>query len=245
MATATTIPQIDAAPVAVSTPSVTATPADWPACPVCHSNADVHRAGFKYRKQFPPAQLYSCAKCDPTNKKKFKLPNEARHKPGWVRRLKPIVAIEPIKAHAKVSISKNMFEMAKLRQMSVELYLTQLAESDYAETKSKTFKATSVLDPPLDKRKFKPIAQTRGRTKKIDGATVQRILYIYREGELSIAAIAERFGLGETTVNRVIAEYRNSELRSKLSQRATHHRESDSIIFGAAAKTKEATACAE
>ena len=73
-------------PVEVA-PEVTAAPASWPACPLCHSTEFVHRAGFRYLKQYPPMQKYECTKCG--KGKKFFAPSEVKHRPGKIRNLKP------------------------------------------------------------------------------------------------------------------------------------------------------------
>ena len=78
---------------------------------------------------------------------------------------------------------------------------------------------------------------------KVDGVMTQRILFVYRQGELSITAIAERFALAESTIQRVLGEYRNSELsqrplRDQTPTKPHMHRRWDSLVFGAEAKAK-------
>ena len=93
--------QVETPPVAAPqiAPEVAATPAEWPACPRCHSREFVHRAGFCYLKQYPPMQKYECTKCGKGIK--FFAPSEVKHRPGKVRKLAtvPILArIDEIRA---------------------------------------------------------------------------------------------------------------------------------------------------
>jgi transposase-like protein len=260
----------------------------WPPCPRCGSKEFVHRAGFRYLKQYPPMQKYECAKCG--KGKKFFSPSEVKHRPGKVRKLAtvPILArVDEIRALAEqfpqgevarrvgtsrsylsrlyqrysitlksfpkppkpepepsltvtIKIENKMKEMAAIRGCSIALYLQQLAEADFAAARSNTFKSTSILNPIVEQSKrFLKVPAVKPVRGKVDGVMAQRILFVYREGELSISAIAERFGLAESTINRVLSEYKHSELRSKVPQRATNHRHPDSILFGAEAKTRE------
>ena len=156
--------------------------------------------------------------------KKFPKPEEPKPEPS-----KTVV----------IKIEKRMREMAGIRGCSIALYLQQLAEADFAAARSNTFKSTSVLNPIVEQSKrFLKVPALKPVRGKVDGVMAQRILFVYREGELSISAIAERFSLAESTINRVLSEYKHSELRSKVPQRATQHRKLDSLIFGAEAKAK-------
>ena len=149
---------------------------------------------------------------------------------------KPEEKVEPPKT-VEIKIDKRMREMAGLRGCSIALYLQQLAEADFAAARSNTFKSTSVLNPIVEQSKrFLKVPAVKPVRGKVDGVMAQRILFVYREGELSIAGIAERFGVGDSSIARVINAYKNSS-RTVVPKRATHHRESDSILFGAAEKT--------
>ena len=181
----------------------------WPRCPRCGSSTFVHRAGLDYRLQYPARQKFSCTRCG--KNRKFLPEDTPRYRPGRVRRTSEETAQLPTRLEIRIRprLLPSLVAMFKVRsghaqlpdRSALSLFLAEIIEAEIVEFRS--------LNPSVD-------VKARGRIQRQDLDVHRRRLPLAREAEirdlreLGTSSLAKRFGVGQTTIRRVLREAGNA-----------------------------------
>ena len=93
----------------------------------------------------------------------------------------------------------SLEEMAKAAAVGLENFISQLVEAEIAAYRSRKLSASV----PLADKECEPIKITHDRRTKLPPAKIQRLLFLRNSG-LSVPELAKRFGVGTTSVARIL-----------------------------------------
>ena len=130
------------------------------------------------------------------------------------------LAASQVKIRFSKSLLAGVREMLALRSMSIENYLLQLAEADTAPVRLQKWRSNFLL-PAGRKEK---IIETRDGDprKKLTPAQIQCALFLYDSEGLPINQIARRFGVGHSTIQRILQRREQSTIRVRSAPRPKH-----------------------